>query len=195
MRAMLHTQNLPEVQTHAKTIRSVNSNLGAHLPHPLNVVANRTKGEQYEPILPSYPAATSVDLLLNFVEDRSVAQGMLLRYMKGTADWEAEQTKQQMLSERSFPYKDFRTKDARELRDKRLQDVVKFLHCAFRYRGKANYRDAIFLLYGQQEFRSDTTFIRDLAESARFASLCALAYAERKLGRNLIRNYLAGVGA
>ena len=65
----------------------------------------------------------------------------------------------------------------------RLQNEISFLHCAFRYRGKANYRDAIYLTYGSGDLAAAGEFFGDLARCAQFLSLVALAFIERRIGR------------
>jgi len=93
-----------------------------------------------------------------------------LSYLKGTAGFYREQVEDGVRESRDFKnagYKDFRTKAARELRDEALQKRgVGFLDMAFRYRGKANYRDAIFLCYGSygvdmNRFIADTYAVAD----------------------------------
>jgi hypothetical protein len=49
------------------------------------------------------------------------------------------------------------------------------MDCVWRYRGKANYRDAVFLAYGDYE-TSLESFARSLAVSGRFVFLTALAF-------------------
>ncbi|MEH2749546.1 hypothetical protein QE238_31000, partial [Klebsiella pneumoniae] len=61
----------------------------------------------------------------------------------------------------------FRTKAAREVRDHALEKgQVNFLIQAFRYRGKANYRDSIFLSYGDNNEAIIEEFIQDLYDVA-----------------------------
>lgn len=78
--------------------------------------------------------------------------GAVLTYLKGCADWYREKNEKDLLNSREFRDEglgDFRKKIAREKRDNRLKKKkVGFLHQAFRYRGKVNYRDSMFLTYG-----------------------------------------------
>ena len=73
-------------------------------------------------------------------------------YLKGSSGFYREKIEEKVRGSREFlnaGYKDFRTNGAREIRDRALSNrSVGFLDMAFRYRGKANYRDAIFLCYG-----------------------------------------------
>lgn len=68
---------------------------------------------------------------------------MLLQYLLGTAGHYAERTKKQLSLQ--FPG-GFKSAAARAARDGRLEKALGLIHCAFRYRGKANYRDALYLL-------------------------------------------------
>jgi hypothetical protein len=109
---------------------------------------------------------------------------MLLAYLRGTATYYTEGVKAALLASRDFRvngWRDFRGREARRARDARLQQkIYNFLHVAFRYRGKSNYRDAIFLSYGAQRLEVGRPFIADLAYTARFTTICALAYVEMR---------------
>ena len=98
-------------------------------------------------------------------ETLAEAKGALLEYISGTASWYRWKKEEEIKRSREFKElgkTDFKTKAARELRDNQLQKrQLGFLHQAFRYRGKANYREALFLSYGAntntllQDFVSD----------------------------------------
>ena len=70
------------------------------------------------------------------------ARGASHAYLSGSAGWWRWKIEEDVRSSRDFRslgVEDFRTKAARELRDKRLLGRgICFLHLAFRYRGKAN---------------------------------------------------------
>lgn len=87
--------------------------------------------------------------------DIEVARGGCISYLKGTAKRERGIVEKAIQSEREFrdlQVDSFRTTRARVYRDRQLSGrTVNFLHQAFRYRGKANYRDAIFMAYGQRQ--------------------------------------------
>lgn len=93
------------------------------------------------------------------------AQGACVSYLSGTRDyreWQiCEELKLRELSKLGL--NDFRTKQAQQVRDGRLQGKsLGFLHQAFRYRGKANYRDALFLTYEAQVGTVIEGFISDM---------------------------------
>lgn len=190
MRAILCANNQEASENHSSVIKSLNSGMRKHLPYPLNMVAKHVKDETYTVELPSYPEIQNYDLVKPFVEDRDIARAMLVKYLSGTASYETERTKENILKNKKTVFKDFRTKEAREQRNSQLQKEINFLHCAFRYRGKANYRDAIYITYGRKEPLLKGTFTKDLASTAKFAFLCALAYAEYQLGKNRVKFFL-----
>jgi hypothetical protein len=79
---------------------------------------------------------------------RSDADAGCVAYLSGTRDYRQWQIEEE-LRPRELPklgVTDFRSTAARVLRDSRLTGrSLGFVHQAFRYRGKANYRDALFL--------------------------------------------------
>jgi len=87
-----------------------------------------------------------------YPSNQSEAYGCLYSYLQGTASYKKWQTEEELQKSKEFKelgVSDFRKKVARELRDKRLEKGnVNFLVQAFRYRGKAHYRDSVFLSYG-----------------------------------------------
>ncbi len=190
--AMLHTHGHgAATDTHGSTIRAFDGMVRTNMPHPLDMVATLQQAETYTSSLPRHPAATPASLQMAFGETRAESQGMLLEYLSGTARYEVNAVKTRLLAEQ-HGFADFRTNAARELRNRRLQNHlahVSFMHCAFRYRGKANYRDAIYITYGQRTVPADT-FLANLACSVIFAFVCGLAYVERRVGSPAVRAFL-----
>ena len=82
------------------------------------------------------------------------AIGVAAQYLKGSAAWYAREAEERLRRHRDFVARgltDFRKKEARALRDQRLAGrSIGFMHQAYRYRGKANHREALFLAYGPQ---------------------------------------------
>lgn len=111
------------------------------------------------------------------------AWGCHAEYLSGTASWEQwnlEQRVRRSSEFRALGVDNFRTAAARALRDEAFgKKSICFLHEASRYRGKANYRDAIYLAYGKSVPKLAENFIDDLttvlvAFSAMSASYCAV---------------------
>lgn len=113
-------------------------------------------------------------------KDSDMAWGAVYSYLKGTADYEKLRIEEQVRNSPEFKrggYSNFRKKDAKLLRDKKLTHAtVNFLVQAFRYRGKANYRDVIYLSYGSDYTDTLRQFTKDLAEVAGAFVLMAAYY-------------------
>ncbi len=94
------------------------------------------------------------------------AWGAACGYISGTADYEKRKVEERVRESKEFKAlgaNSFRTNLARELRDSRLgKGHVNFLVQAFRYRGKANYRDSIYLSYGANRTSAVSLFLHDL---------------------------------
>ena len=110
-------------------------------------------------------------------------------YLTGTADWYAKRTKNNILADNKGKFINFRTKEAQKIRDKRLASEIGFLHCAFRQRVKANYRDAIYLSYDYGEEINLDLFVKNLSVSAKFSSITAMAYLEYHLGKTVMQSF------
>ena len=97
-------------------------------------------------------------------------------YLSGCAAFYREKEEDRVRTSADFQdagYKDFRRKSAQDLRDARLaKKQIGFLDMAFRYRGKANYRDALFLCYGAQGADMNRFLADAFAVAQRFHSMC-----------------------
>lgn len=114
--------------------------------------------------------------------------GCLAEYLSGCARWEQWNLEQRVRSQSEFKklgVDNFRTKAAIVLRDVAFQKVsLSFLHQAYRYRGKANYRDAIFLAYGSGVPSLVSGLIDDLADVSTAFSSMAAAYVSARIGKD-----------
>lgn len=117
-----------------------------------------------------------------------MANGALFSYLKGTAEyeqWRLEEMIKETREYRQGGFTSFRSNAAKKLRDARLNPAhVNYLVQAFRYRGKANYRDAIYLSYGQDDSERLREFVSDLASVARAFSVMSAHYAAKRVIRN-----------
>lgn len=116
------------------------------------------------------------------------AWGCLAEYLAGTAKWEQWNIQERVRETKDYKAlgtDSFRTGAARGLRDAAFaRRGIAFLHEASRYRGKANYRDAIYLAYGRSVPRLLDGFIDDLATAlAGFAAMAA-GYVSKRIGRD-----------
>ncbi|MEM6425879.1 MAG: hypothetical protein AAF728_12065 [Cyanobacteria bacterium P01_D01_bin.128] len=120
--------------------------------------------------------------------DRDMALGALYSYLKGTASYERERLEQLVKDSSDFRHgghTSFRSRAARDLRDAKLRPAsVNYLVQAFRFRGKANYRDAIYLSYGRNNTARLEQFVSDLAVVSRAFVAMAAHYASRRVVRD-----------
>lgn len=114
------------------------------------------------------------------------AWGCHAEYLSGTAKWEQWNLEQQVKRSKEFKalgVENFRTKEARALRDQTLENrSICFLHEASRYRGKANYRDAIYLAYGKAVPSLADGFIYNLTTVLTAFSAMAAGYCYARMG-------------
>lgn len=123
--------------------------------------------------------------LANTPNTEAEAWGGCLAYLSGTAGYEREKIEMSVKSSREFKELDvenFRTRSAAKLRDARLEGKpVNFLIQAFRYRGKANYRDSIYLSYGSNRESTLKLFVEDLENVAANFIKMSCAYIARRV--------------
>lgn len=120
-------------------------------------------------------------------------------YLSGSVNWwrwKIETSVKGAKDYRELGFTDFRTAAARDLRDKRLAArSIGFLHEAFRYRGKANYRDAIFLGYGTMVPQQLTGYVDDLSSVLTAFVTMAGAFCARRLGRSVWNEFVTELDA
>lgn len=124
----------------------------------------------------------------------SNAWGCHAEYLSGTASWEIWNIEQRVKNDKKFKelgVDNFRKKAAREIRDTALgKQSVCFLHQASRYRGKANYRDAIYLAYGKNVPTLAENFGDHLAKVITAFSSMAAAYCSKRMGQTLWKQFI-----
>ena len=117
------------------------------------------------------------------------ALGACCAYLSGSAAWYREKTQHSLRKDREFKalhVSDFRTKKARELRDSHFAGKsVGFLHQAYRYRGKANYREALFLGCGSSVEVLVRDHVTNLDSVLTAFVTMAGAFVSRRLGAKL----------
>ena len=114
------------------------------------------------------------------------AQGACHAYLSGSASWWRKKIENNVRSSsefRSLGVSNFRTKEAHKLRDKRLTNCsICFLHQAFRYRGKANYREALFLGYNPSVETTLSNYVDDLSKVLDAFVTAAGIFCSQRLG-------------
>ncbi len=115
------------------------------------------------------------------------AHSAAVAYLSGNANywrWRAEEDVRGSKEFKTGGFSDFRKKEAQALRDARLGTrPIGFLHQAIRYRGKANYREALFLGYGATTERRLTAYVDDLATVLCGFVAMSGAFCAKRLGR------------
>jgi hypothetical protein len=127
--------------------------------------------------------------------DEDQAWGATVSYLNGTAEYERWRAEEEIKTSPAFlalGVTDFRRKVARELRDEVLAQLeVNFLVEANRYRGKANYRDSLFLSYGNDYESQIETFLVDLCNVAESFLKMTSAYCSRRVESGVWEEFLA----
>ena len=131
--------------------------------------------------------------------NREQALGAAISYLKGTAEYEKSRLEEEVKSSSEFKkrgFANFKTKAAIILRDEKLsKGQVNFVVQAFRYRGKANYRDAIYLSYGTDNSETLSVFVEDLVNVARAFTLMAAHYLPRRVPQRNWQDFVNDVRA
>ena len=119
----------------------------------------------------------------------SQAKGACKEYLSGSVTWARDETEKMVKN--STEFKDlgvstFHKREAREMRDMHLnKKSVCFLHQAIRYRGKANYREALFLGYDSRTEKILTDHINDLCVVLDAFMRLAGIFCSRRMGKTI----------
>lgn len=141
------------------------------------------------------PRARGKHSLTTKPESTKQAWGCIAEYLAGTANWEQWNIRERVRNSREFRElgtDNFRSGAARALRDSAYSKrSISFLHQASRYRGKANYRDAIYLGYGKSVPKLLENFIVDLRAVLTAFSVMAAGYCSARVGAEIWSAFLA----
>ena len=121
------------------------------------------------------------------------AYGACQSYLSGTVEWLRWKIEEDIRKKdfKKLKIDSFRTNVAKEFRDSRLENKTAcFLHQAYRYRGKANYREALFLAYGSDTETILTTYIDDLSTVVDAFTCLAGIFCSRRLGKDIWKEFL-----
>jgi hypothetical protein len=129
------------------------------------------------------------------IESVDDAKNAAAAYLSGSAEWYAWRAKAELAKRKDFKgqgHINFRSKAARELRDQALKNKpVGFLHQAYRYRGKANYREALFLGYGSSTAEKLVTLPNDLYWVLKAFLVMAGIFSSKRIGKKLWAEFVA----
>jgi hypothetical protein len=147
--AMIAAQDGSQQQDHMGTANQWDRQFGARdlVPSPFNHRLTTLVKEQAATELAAFSVDRSYELSRR-PATRFDADAACAAYLSGTRTYRQWQIEEELRTKElpKLGVADFRSKPARALRDSRLAGrSLGFLHEAFRYRGKANYRDALFL--------------------------------------------------
>ncbi|WP_019594113.1 hypothetical protein [Thioalkalivibrio sp. ALM2T] len=158
----------------------------------LNSLVEKT----YKPEVKAYKQG-SIGKLIYRPENVAEARGAVAEYLSGSAGWYAWRAMEELKKSRQFRdlgVENFRTRAAQELRDERLKKKsLCFIHLAYRYRGKANYREALFLAYGRDTETTLADFAADMSAVLRAFLTMAGAFSKRRLGASLWSDFVKDV--
>ncbi|CAN5469277.1 hypothetical protein BH10PSE1_BH10PSE1_16540 [soil metagenome] len=150
----------------------------------------------YKAEMQSYRQGSSASLL-STPYTHADALGAATAYLSGSAKWYASYATDDLRNSAAFKalgVDNFMTKKAQNLRNEKLaQRRIGFIHQASRYRGKANYREALFLGYGSSTGTILSSLVQDQATVLRSFLQMAGAFSSRKLGKDLWQEFVADV--
>ncbi|WP_144436252.1 hypothetical protein [Lysobacter antibioticus] len=146
---------------------------------PFSLVLSSLISARYQAEVDAYRGGNEFDIN-SPPRNYEQAWGGIVSYLAGTADYErgrAEILIRETNEFRALEVDNFRTKASQQVRDAYLQNMkVSFLVQARRYAGKANYRDSIFLTYGEDRRDQLDQFLVDLVSVAKAFLRMACTY-------------------
>ncbi len=165
-KAMVAAYDGSTQETHAKTAKAWDAQVvqRGYISQPFAWRLDTLVKSEYEKIVKSLGDTFHIGKGIPSTEEEAV--GACLAYLKGTAEHEREKAEADIKRSGEFKklgVQNFRTNAAKQLRDGKLSNkTVCFLNQAFRYRGKANYRDTLYLSYGHVKEEELERFLEDL---------------------------------
>ncbi len=195
-KAMIAACSASNPQTHSKTAKVWQSDIVSKglAVAPFSFMLSNAVTKTVETEIAALRQSNTHDLN---VEPKNVVQalGAAISYLKGTAEyvkWQVEDHVKCSRAYRDLNVTNFRSGAARKLRDDKLQqESVNYLVQAFRYRGKAHYRDSIYLSYGVDQTQVVSTFISDLRVVAERFFTMASFYVARRVEKGTWQDFVA----
>ncbi|MGI2097445.1 hypothetical protein [Shewanella glacialipiscicola] len=131
------------------------------------------------------------------VKNEKMALGGVYSYLNGTLGyelWKKEASIKETDDFKSLGVDNFRTNKAKQYRDSILsKSCVNFLVQAERFRGKSNYRDSLFLSYGENNSELLDLFITDLLSVSKVFLKCAVSYCSRRVESGTWDSFLSDI--
>ena len=175
-------------ETHTGTAKVWHSDFAEKglLPYPFNLCLSTLVLKDVKSQIKILRAGNTHDLNVHS-SNLDEAKGACLSYLSGTADykkWEGEDLIKNSRDFKDLGVDNFRTKAAQSLRDIALnKGQVNYLFQSFRYRGKANYRDSIFLSYGNSYEDKMDLFVSDLKDVTAAFIRVASIYCQKRVAK------------
>ncbi len=195
--AMVVAQDGSFQDSHAGTANVWDNQIAAKglIPHPFDLRINT---------LVKKDAKIELDKLLKGPKFRLThvpngaddAYGACHAYLSGTVEWLRWKVEEDIRTKdkdfKKLNIDNFKTKAARELRDERLKKKTAcFLNQASRCRGKANYREALFLGYGEKTDKMlSNNYIDDLCLVLDAFVCLAGIFCSRRLGKDIWKEFI-----
>lgn len=186
--AMNAAQDGSSQETHAETANAWDRHFAGRpwIPSPFSYRVNTLVRKDVDAATSVLRGTNSHDL--NYEPSDAVeAFGACMSYLKGSANWRADYIEDELKRKelKNLGLADFRTKRAKDIRDARLNGkAFGFVHQAFRYRGKANYREALFISYGSHVAGKLPKFQNDMASVlAGFLSMSG-SFCGKRIGKD-----------
>ncbi len=199
--AMVAAQDGTVQDNHAATARTWHSQFPSrHLViAPFDLYVTTLVKKDVEPELVKLRSGRPRTNLVDRPVDVDEAYDAIVAYLSGTVSWSQWKKQEEVKCSKEFkairvngrPATDFRSKETQQLRDSRLKgSPLSFLHQAFRYRGKANYREGLYLAHGKSVEQMISGFVRDMSDVLEGFLVMAGAFASRRLGATLWDSFL-----
>jgi hypothetical protein len=194
--AMIAANDGSVQDNHTKTANTWDRQFGQNslIPHPFDLRVTTLVKADADIQIDAIRKGPKINLV-NTPTTPSEAHQAICGYLSGTRNWWQWKTELDIRRDKAFKdldVTDFRTKKARTLRDERLKkQCISFMHQAFRFRGKANYREALYLAHGKTVEGNISTFVPDMAKILEAFTAMAGAYCFKRLGKELQDSFLA----
>ncbi len=193
-KAMVAASDGSTQETHAKTAKAWDAHIAKkrYISSPFAWRLDTLVRSEYEEAIRNL--GSSFHIGQEIPSNREEAVGACLAYLKGTADYERGKAEEDIRRGGEFKklgVQNFRKNVAKEIRDERLSGkTICFLNQAFRYRGKANYRDALYLSYGDVKEEDLEQFLEDLYKTLFAFMLQAGCYCELRVKKRCWSEFL-----
>lgn len=192
--AMIAAQDGSHQDNHGETANAWDRQFAAlnSIPRPFGFRVTSMVKKVAEAEIVAMRAGNTFDLNTH-PSNEEQALGACLSYLKGSVEWRVWQFEEDLKRKelKKLNLSDFRTKQARQIRDERLDGrSLGFVHQAFRYRGKANYREALFISYGNQVAPMLADFYADLTAVLEGFLAMSGAFCARRIGSKLWNEFI-----